>query len=669
MRILVTTALPYANGDIHLGHLAGCYLPADIYYRYQRSKGRDIIHIGGTDEHGVPITLLADKEKKSPQEIVDFYHQRIKDSFEKFGIQFDNFSRTSLPLHHKTSQDFFLKIYEKGYIYPKEIRQFFCPNCQIFLADRYIEGTCPYCNNQKARGDQCEECGRWLEPFMLLEPRCKICGSPPEARETTHYFFALSRFQKSLAEWLKEKKNWKENVKRFCEGWFKVGLEDRAITRDLPWGVKVPLAEAKDKVLYVWFDAPIGYISSTIEWAERIGKKDLWKEYWLSADTKLIHFIGKDNIVFHAIVWPAMLLAHGDFILPAEIPANEFLNLEGRKISTSENWAIWLPEYLKEFPPDPLRYALANNLPESRDVDFTYKEFQIKNNNELADIYGNFVNRVLLFIKKNLSEIPRIREFDQEVLDKIQETKRNAERRLEDFQIRDALKELMKIPGFGNRYFDKNQPWLTLKTNKEECQKTIFHCLKLIEACEVLLRPYLPFTSEKIRKMLNLKEWGWDWVAGEEFLKTRPQLGDIEILFSKIPDEKIELELKRLKGEVVPKESVKEEGGIVEISIEEFKKLDLRIGRIINCEKVAGSDKLLKLEVNLGSELRQVVAGIGSNYQPEELIGKNVCLVANLKKAKIRGVESYGMILAAEDGDIISVLVTDKDVKPGSPVL
>ncbi len=656
MRILVTTALPYANGDIHLGHLAGCYLPADIYCRYQRSKGREIIHIGGTDEHGVPITLLADKEKKSPQEIVDFYYKRIKDSFARFGIQFDNFSRTSIPLHHKTSQDFFLKIYHKGYIYPKRMRQFFCAICQIFLADRYIEGTCPHCSNPKARGDQCEECGRWLEPFNLQEPRCKICGSPPEARETTHYFFALSRFQKGLEEWLKEKRNWKENVKRFCEGWFKVGLEDRAITRDLPWGVKVPLEEAKGKVLYVWFDAPIGYISSTIEWAERIGKKDLWKEYWLSSDTKLIHFIGKDNIVFHAIVWPAMLLAHGDFILPSEIPANEFLNLEGRKISTSENWAIWLPEYLKEFPPDPLRYALANNLPENRDIDFTYKEFQAKNNNELADIYGNFVNRVLTFIKKNFQEVPKLREIDQEVSERIFTIKKEAERLIENFSIRDGLKELFSLAAFGNRYFDYNQPWVTLKRDEKRCEKTLFNCLKIIEACEILFRPYLPFTSEKIRRMLSLEERGWDVIEDKTFFQTEPRLGEIEILFNKIPDEKIEIEIRRLRG------------GTMEITIEDFKKLDLRIGRIINCERIAGSERLLKLEVNLGSELRQVVAGIGSSYSPEELIGKDVCIVANLKKARIKGVASYGMILAAEDGEKISVLVADREVRPGSPV-
>lgn len=491
---------------------------------------------------------------------------------------------------------------------------------------------------------------------MLACPRCKTCGTEPEERETEHYFFALSKFQKRLEDWIKEK-NWKENVKRFCEGWFKVGLEDRAITRNLPWGVKVPLKEAKGKVLYVWFDAPIGYISSTIEWSERIGKKDLWKEYWFSPDTRLIHFIGKDNIVFHAIVWPAMLIAFGDFILPAEIPANEFLNLEGRKISTSENWAIWLPEYLKEFPPDPLRYALASNLPENRDVDFTYKEFQAKNNNELADIYGNFVNRVLLFIKKNLSTIPEAREFNREVLDKIAEVKRNAERLLESFQIRDALKEIMQLPAFGNRYFDYAEPWRTLKTDKDKCNETLFHCLKLIEACEILFRPYLPFTSEKIRRMLNLERREWDCVVGGELLKTKPQLGEIEILFSKIPDEKIELEVKKLKGEGM------------EITLDEFKRVELKIGRVINAERIPGSDKLLKLELNLGRELRQVVAGIGLNYKPEDLIGKNVCVVVNLKKARLAGVESQGMVLAAEDGGIISLLISDREVKPGSPVL
>ncbi len=654
MRILVTTALPYANGDIHLGHLAGCYLPADIYCRYQRSRRRDVVHIGGTDEHGVPITILAEKEKKDPQEIVDFYHKRIIDSLTKFGIQFDNFSRTSLPLHHKVSQDFFLRIYEKGFIYPKKVEQFYCAQCQIFLADRYVEGSCPHCQNPKARGDQCEGCGRWLEPFQLLEPRCKVCQGRPKKRETLHYFFALSRFQKALETWLGEKSGWKDNVKKFCEGWFRVGLEDRAITRDLRWGVKVPLKGVEGKVLYVWFDAPIGYISSTIEWAEKIGKRDLWKDYWLSPETKLIHFIGKDNIVFHAIVWPAMLMAHGDFILPSEIPANEFLNLEGKKISTSENWAIWVPDYLKAYPRDPLRYALANNLPENRDVDFTYKEFQAKNNNELADIYGNFVNRVLSFIKKNFSTVPKGEEIEAEVFKKVCEVKKRAEEMIEKFSIRNDLKELLTIPSFGNRYFDKNQPWRTLKSERKRCEETIFNCLKIIEVCEVLFRPYLPFTSEKIRKMLSLKERGWDEIEGKGF--SQPQLGEVEVLFPKIPDEKIEIELKKL-------------GGKMEITIEEFKKIDLRIGRIINCERISGSDKLLKLEVSLGSELRTIVGGFGEQYEPEELIGKNVCVVVNLKKAKIKGVESEGMVLAAEDGTLISLLIPDKDVRPGSIVL
>ena len=657
MRILVTSALPYANGDIHLGHLAGCYLPADIYVRYQKSKKRDCIHICGTDEHGVPIIIAALQKNISPKEVVDYYHERIKKAFFDLGIIFDNFSRTSLPLHHKISQDFFLKIYEKGYIYKKKVKQFYCENCQLFLADRYIYGTCSYCQNPNARGDQCEICGRWLEPEELIAPKCKICNTPPVMRETFHYYFALSRFKEPLANWLNTKEYWKDNVKKFSLGLINQGLEDRAITRDLPWGVKVPLTEAQNKVLYVWFDAPIGYISSTIEWAEKNNRKDLWKEYWFSADTKLIHFIGKDNIVFHAIIWPAMLMAHGDYILPDDIPANEFLNLEGRKLSTSENWAVWLPDYLKEFPPDFLRYALTTILPETSDVDFTWKDFQTKVNNELADILGNFINRVLLFIKRSLkNKIPENWELDNEVLQTIKAVKEKTENFLERFEIKNGLKELMKLPTFGNRYFDHQAPFKTLKTDLKACEKTIANCLLLIKSMEILFRPYLPFSCEKLRKFLNIEKFEWDDVLEKDFLLKKPTLGEIEILFNKIPDEKIELQLKKLKG------------GKMEITIDDFKKIDLKVGRVLNCEKVKGSDKLLVLEVDLGKELRQIVAGIGETYQPTDLIGKNVIIVSNLAPAKIRGIESQGMLLAVGEEKAIAILTTDKDVPPGSVV-
>ncbi len=657
MRILVTSALPYANGDIHLGHLAGCYLPADIYVRYQKSRKRDCIHICGTDEHGVPIIIAALEKKCSPKEVIDYYYERIKKAFKDFGIIFDNFSRTSLPLHHKISQEFFLKIYEKGYIYKKEVIQFYCENCKLFLADRYVYGTCPFCQNPKARGDQCEICGRWLEPFQLISPKCKICNNPPVEKKTFHYFFALSKLQEKLKEWLLKKDYWKDNVKKFSLGLLNQGLEDRAISRDLPWGVKIPLEEAENKVLYVWFDAPIGYISSTIEWAEKNNKGDLWKEYWLNPETRLIHFIGKDNIIFHALIWPAMLMAHGDYILPYHIPANEFLNLEGRKLSTSENWAVWLIDYLKEFPPDMLRYTLASNLPETSDIDFTWKDFQIKANNELADILGNFVNRVLLFIKRNLKgKVPEDWELANEVLETIKEVKIRTENFIENFEIKNGLKELMKLPSFGNQYFDYQAPWQSVKSDLKKCEKTIANCLILIKSIEVLFRPYLPFTCEKIRNFLDLEKFEWDDVLEKEFLLRKPILKEVEILFNKIPNEKIELQLKKLKG------------GKMEITIEDFKKLDLRVGRVLNCERVKGTDKLLVFEIDIGNELRQIVAGIGNTYEPKDLIGKNVIVVCNLQPIKIKGIESNGMILAVGEEKAIAILTTDKDVPPGSIV-
>ncbi|MCX7785831.1 MAG: methionine--tRNA ligase [candidate division WOR-3 bacterium] len=674
MKILVTSALPYANGEIHLGHLAGAYLPADIYVRYQRLKGQDIIFICGSDEHGVPITVAADKEKVSPKVIVDRYHNSIKKSFEQFGCSFDNYSRTSLPLHHKTAQDFFLKIYQKGYIYPKTISQFFCHNCNMFLADRYVIGICPNCGNEKARGDQCESCGRWLEPYQLKEPKCKTCGTTPEAKETTHYFFRLSQFQKTLEDWIRAKKHWKDNVKRFCEGWFAQGLEDRAITRDLTWGVKVPLKEAENKVLYVWFDAPIGYISSTKEWAEKKGKPDLWQDYWLDPNTKLIHFIGKDNIVFHAIVWPAMLLAHGDYILPAEIPANEFLNLEGRKLSTSENWAVWLPDYLKEFEPDPLRYALAVNLPENRDVDFAWRDFLSRNNNELADILGNFVNRVATFINKNYSgKIPKankLGESENEILAKIKETTEKVGALIETFQIKDAIRELMTLPSLGNRYFDYQAPWLSYKQNQPQCDTTINICARLIASLSILLEPFLPFTAEKIKKLIQTQSKDWNSAINPQFNNT---LGAISILFPKIEEKIIVAQIeklgKKMDQDVSSKETqVKFKEIPMEITIDDFKKIELKVAKIINAERVAGTERLIRMDIDLGTEKRQIVAGIGSAYNPENLIGRNIVVVANLQKAKIRGVESHGMLLAAVDGNDISLVVLDKEIRPGSPV-
>jgi methionyl-tRNA synthetase len=660
MKILVTSALPYANGEVHLGHLAGCYLPADIYTRYQRLKGREVIHIGGTDEHGVPATLKAEAEGTTPRAVVDRYHKSIKESFERFGIGFDNFSRTTLPVHYKLAQDFFLKIYNKGLIEPKTLTQFYCPKCSRFLPDRYVEGTCPHCQAVGARGDQCETCGRWLEPFELLDPRCKICTTTPVKRETTHWFFLLDRFQKPLTDWLATKTGWKDNVLKFCKGWFSEGLQPRAITRDLEWGVPVPLAEAKGKVLYVWFDAPIGYISSTIEWAEKNQKPDAWKEYWFSPDTKLVHFIGKDNIVFHAMVWPAMLMAYGDYILPAEIPANEFLNLEGRPLSTSRNWAVWLPEYLKDFEPDPLRYTLAANLPENRDVDFTWKDFQARNNNELADVFGNFVNRVVLFTKKYYDgKIPRnqnYREADKKIFDLISETTKNLSALIERFELKNGLKEVMRLAAEGNRYFDYQAPWHSIKTDPDACALTIGTCFKIISALEILAQPYLPFTAGTINEMLNLGRRQWDEARDPALPQT---LGVVKILFNKIDDSTIDAQIAKL---------TKKEEAKVEIPFDDFKKLELRVAKIVSAAKVEGADKLLRLQVDLGSETREIVAGIAQVYPPETLVGKSVVLVANLAPAKIRGLVSHGMLLAATDGSTISLVTLDKEIPPGTSV-
>jgi methionyl-tRNA synthetase len=656
MKILVTSALPYADGDIHLGHLAGCYLPADIYTRYQRLKGRDVIHICGTDEHGVPVTLRAEAEGISPRALVDRYWRRIKESFEGFGIEFDHFSRTSRPRHHRLAQDFFLRLYKKGYIFEREITRLYCPRCRRFLPDRYVEGCCPCCGAEGARGDQCEVCGCWLEPERLLKPRCKICGGTPELRSTRHWFFSLDKLQPELERWIAEKSGWKENVLRFCEGWFASGLEPRAITRDLDWGVRVPLEGAKGKVLYVWFDAPIGYISATQEWAEVKGEPERWRDYWLDPETRLVHFIGKDNIVFHALIWPAMLMAHGDFILPSEIPANEFLNLEGERLSTSRNWAVWLPEYLKDFPPDPLRYALGVNLPENRDVDFTWRDFQARNNNELADILGNLVNRVIGFTQRYFKgKIPRATEYDlkaKELIVQIRETGSRVGELIEHFELKQGLRELMALCGLGNRYFDYERPWSTVQREPERCRCTIAACFKLIAALGTLLEPYLPFTAQKIRRMMSIPAQGWD-EASEAPLPE--ELGPVEILFEKLPDERIAIEEARLGS--------KEE--VMEITLEDFKRLDLRVARILKVEPVAGTSKLLRLQVDLGGEERQIVAGLREAYKPEELEGREIVLLANLKPVEIRGIESQGMLLAAVDGERISLVTLDREVRPG----
>jgi methionyl-tRNA synthetase len=696
-KILVTSALPYANGPLHLGHIAGAYLPADIYVRYQRMRGRDVVYVCGTDEHGVAITIAAEKAKKSPKEFVDFYWAQMNETFAKAGISFDIFCRTTTPEHYPISQEFFLTMHKKGLLVEKAVKQLYCPNDKRFLADRYVEGTCPNCGTLGARGDQCEACGKWIDQIELRDPKCVVCGARPVIRETKHFFIPLGRFQEQVKNWLDTKTNWRDNVLNFCYGWIKEGLSDRAITRDITWGVPVPLPGYEGKVLYVWFDAPIGYISATQVWAKRLGQPEKWKEYWLNPKTKLVHFIGKDNIVFHAIVWPAMLMAQDGYILPADVPANEFLNLEGRKFSTSRNFAVWLHEYLEKFPPDPLRYAMAANLPEGKDADFSWKELQTRNNSELADILGNFINRTLTFVKKNYANrVPArgaLNERDQRTLELLQSWPQRLSEFYERYEFRRATQELMDLARHANKYFNDEEPWRTLKTDRPRCDTTLHICLHLCKALAVLMAPTLPFSAARLWKMLNLAGTveKQDWLTTPVVpLPANHELNEPEILFTKIEDETIAPEIARLQEslqkmqqpnqtaappEVVPKPAVSAaEPPVVSgveplISIDTFKQIDLRVAEVLAAAKVPKADKLLQLKIRVGAEERQLVAGIAQHYQPEELIGKKVVIVANLEPAKIRGLESQGMILAAsaEDGKL-SIISPEREMVSGAKV-
>lgn len=674
-KIIVTSALPYANGPIHLGHLSGAYLPADIYVRYKRLNGSDILYICGSDEHGVPITITADKENVKPQVIIDRYHNINKDAFEKFGMSFDIYSRTSLPIHHETSREFFLNFYNQGILKEKKSLQFYDEKAKMFLPDRYVEGTCPNCGNEQARSDECENCGALYDPSELKNPKSKITGETPVLKETSHFYFPLGKYQKRLEEYI-EKMNkaygWKDNVLQYCKGWFKDGLQDRAVTRDLDWGVQVPLDSAQGKVLYVWFEAVLGYISATKELSEKLGDKELWKKYWQNPDTKYVAFIGKDNIVFHTIVFPAMLMAWNDgnesqYILPQNVPANEFLNFEGKKFSKSRNWGIDVIDFLKLFPADPLRYTLAANLPESRDTDFYWKEFQLRNNSELADILGNFVNRTFTFAFKHFEgKVPQrtsLQPIDEEMLRLIASYPEKISGYFEQYKIKDGVNEIMNLARAGNKYFNDSEPWKTIKSNKEYSAATINICLQTIFTLAELIYPVIPFSAEKIFHMLNASPVEWN-KSGQENLLPGHQLNQAEILFPKIEDKVIEELTEKLGRSETAAQSVEK---FEEITIDDFMKIQLRTAQITAAARVPKSEKLLKLNVDLGFEKRQVVAGIGKSFEPEELVGKKIVMVANLKPAKLMGLESQGMILALDNGDgKLSLLQVDDSVKPGT---
>jgi len=675
-KILVTSALPYVNGPIHLGHLSGAYLPADIFVRYKRLKGSDILYICGSDEHGVPITITADKEGVKPKIIIDRFHKINKEAFEKFGMSFDIYSRTSLPLHHETAKEFFLEFYNRGILNEKKSMQFYDEKAKMFLPDRYVEGTCPNCGNEEARSDECENCGALYDPSELKNPKSKITGETPLLKETSHWFFPLGKYQPKLEQYINEmnkKYGWKENVLQYCRGWFKDGLRDRAVTRDLDWGVKVPVDSAEGKVLYVWFDAVLGYISATKELSQKRGDENLWKKYWQDPETKYIAFIGKDNVVFHCIVFPAMLMAWNEgknekFVLPQNVPANEFLNFEGKKFSKSRNWGIDVIDFLKLFPADPLRYTLAANLPETRDTDFYWKEFQSRNNSELADILGNFINRTFTFVHKHFDgKVPakgKLDTIDNEMLKIISDSPSKVASYFEKYKVKDGVFESMNVARACNKYFNDSEPWKTIKSDKERCGTTLYVCMQAIYTLAGIFSPVIPFSSEKIFKMLSVKPVGWN-DFGNENLKAGHQLNKAEIIFPKIEDDMIEEQTKKLNNDETVKEAPKDET----ITIDDFFKVQLKVAEVISAEKVEKSEKLMKLRVKLDKEERQVIAGISKHYLPEDLVNKRVIIVANLKPAKLMGLESQGMILAVDDENgKVNLLSVDNSVKVGTRI-
>jgi methionyl-tRNA synthetase len=671
-RYTITAALPYTNGPVHIGHLAGVYVPADIYARFQRIQGKDVAFVCGSDEHGVPITIKAKKEGITPQQVVDKYHAVIKQSFEDFGISFDNYSRTTAKIHHDTASDFFKKLYSEGKFIEEVTEQLYDAEAKQFLADRFVVGTCPKCGNEESYGDQCENCGTSHNATDLINPKSAITGAIPTVKATKHWFLPLDQYEPFLKEWIlkSHKKDWKANVYGQCKSWIDDGLRPRAVTRDLDWGIPVPAPDADGKVLYVWFDAPIGYISATKEWAAREGKD--WEPYWKSDDTKLLHFIGKDNIVFHCIIFPSMLKAEGSYIMPTNVPANEFLNLEGNKISTSKNWAVWLHEYLEDFPnqQDVLRYTLTANAPETKDNDFTWADFQAKNNNELVAIFGNFINRVVVLTNKYYGgEVPQPSDFyeiDEKTLTELKAYPAVIESSLERYRFREAQQELMHVARLGNKYLADEEPWKTIKTDEERTKTVMYVALQIASALAILSEPFLPFTSTKLRNMLDIElsavetSMQWQDVASKTIvLPTGHTINKGALLFSKIEDKQIQAQIdklaaSKLANEIANKEMTPQKDTC---SFDDFTKLDIRVGTIIAAEKMPKAKKLLVLKVDTGLDVRTIVSGIAESFTPEEIIGKQVAVLINLAPRTLRGVESEGMILMTEmpDGKLVFV--------------
>ena len=741
VRYMVTSALPYANGPIHAGHLAGAYLPADIFVRYLRLKGEEVLFICGTDEHGTPISFRAIKEGRSPREIVDEFHEHIKTTFERAKISFDYFGRTELPVHYRVSQEFFLKAFENGHLVKRVSKQAYCEHDKMFLPDRFVIGTCPYCGAENQRGDQCEVCGHPLTPEILINPRCSICGNPITFRDSAHYYFRMGEFAERLEKWVEGQEHWKPNVRNTVLGWIKEGVEDRAITRDLDWGIPVPLADEdmKGKVLYVWFEAPIGYISITIEYLRRIGRENEWRKFWLNLDgeTRVIHFIGKDNVPFHAIFWPAFLMAYGkyrdeeveaEWLLPYDIPANEYLNLEGRKFSTSRNWAVWVHEFLEVFPADYLRYYLTAIMPETRDSDFSFSDFKTKINDELVNNLGNFVHRAMTFVNRYFDGVVpgrgELNELDRRAFEEIEKAFEEVGRLIGQYRFKDALKRVMELAIFGNRYFDHQRPWKTAKTDRERTATTVNVSLQIVKALGVLLEPFLPDAGEKIWHLLNIEEsksWAFSELkAGHRVRKAFPMFRKVtneEVIYfivnyigrdnpkgarvllekyyrkedvvkaviERFGEERrkealtlleaIYKEVPGVEGEKVQKakapekkERVKEGKEMVYVSFEDFAKLDLRVGKIIEVKNHPNADKLYVVKVDLGGEVRTLVAGLKKYYSKDELLNRYVVIVANLQPKKLRGIESQGMLLAADDGENVALLMPDKEVKLGAGV-